>query len=101
MLRNMVAQLSPAEDLPALYRAVLAGVEALERRGRRSHAAAIRREAIRAYSEAWDERHRNLMVGLVERLQRDLDQGAEPAPTAVERRWTLLNSRERGANIRG
>ena len=95
MLRNMVAQLSPAEQLPALYRAVLAGVEALERRDRRSQAAAIRREAIRAYSEAWDDRHRGLMIGLVDRLHKELDRGTAPMSTTVERRWTLLSSRER------
>ena len=91
----MVAQLSPAEQLPALYRAVLAGVEALERRDRRYEAAAIRREAIRAYSEAWDDRHRGLMIGLVDRLHKELDRGTAPMSTTVERRWTLLSSRER------
>ena len=95
MLPNMVAQLSPAEQLPALYRAVLAGVEALERRGRRADAAVIRREAIRAYSEAWDERHRGIMVGLVDRLHRELDRDSAPVSTTIERRWTLLSSRER------
>ena len=91
----MVAQLSPAEQLPALYRAVLAGVEALERRDRRSQAAAIRREAIRAYSEAWDDRHRGVMISLVDRLHKELDRGTVPVSTTVERRWTLLSSRER------
>ncbi|HTC85586.1 MAG TPA: hypothetical protein VK656_02715 [Candidatus Acidoferrum sp.] len=91
----MVAQPSPAEQLPALYRAVLAGVEALERRGRRAEAATIRRDAIRAYSASWDERHREMMVGLIERLHRDLDRGTIPVMTTVEKRWQLLGSRDR------
>lgn len=95
MLGNMVAQPSPAEELPALYRAVLAGVEALERRGRRSEAAGIRRQAIKVYSESWDEHHRELMIGLVDRLHKDLDRGVAPQSTTVERRWTLLSSRGR------
>jgi hypothetical protein len=81
MMRSMVAQLSPADELPRLYRATLAGVETLERRGRRSEAAAIRREAIAAYSAAWDDRHRDLLTGLLERVRRECERGQFPVVT--------------------
>ena len=43
-----------AEVLPGLYRAVLDAVADLELRGHRLSAAAIRSDATRAYSAAWD-----------------------------------------------
>jgi hypothetical protein len=46
---------SLAEDLPALYRAILDGVAELERLGQRRHAAAARAEATHVYSTSWDE----------------------------------------------
>jgi hypothetical protein len=43
-----------SEILPGLYRSVLDVVADLETRGRRREAAAIRAEATRIYSHAWD-----------------------------------------------
>jgi hypothetical protein len=68
----MESQASPAEELPALYRAVLEGVGSLERHGERTAAAAIRREATAAYSAAWDERHRAQLLTLHARVRREL-----------------------------
>jgi hypothetical protein len=48
-----VEQQPVAEVLPGLYRAVLDAVADLELRGYRLDAAAIRRDATRAYSAAW------------------------------------------------
>lgn len=57
----MDSQCAPAEQLSALYRAILDAVAELERRGRRSDAAQIRAEATQTYSASWDEAaHRRL-----------------------------------------
>ena len=53
MLPN-VEQQPVAEVLPGLYRAVLDAVADLEVRGHRLDAAAIRRDATRVYSAAWN-----------------------------------------------
>ena len=53
MLR-LVEQQPVAEVLPGLYRAVLDAVADLELRGHRRDAAAIRADATRAYSGAWN-----------------------------------------------
>ena len=53
MLR-LVEQQPVAEVLPGLYRAVLDAVADLELRGLRRDAAAIRADATRAYSGAWN-----------------------------------------------
>ena len=50
-----VEQEQVAEVLPGLYRAVLDAVADLELRGLRSEAAAIRADATRAYSGAWNQ----------------------------------------------
>jgi hypothetical protein len=49
-----VEQQSVAEVLPGLYRAVLDAVADLELRGYRLDAAALRRDATRVYSAAWN-----------------------------------------------
>ena len=49
-----VEQQPVAEVLPGLYRAVLDAVADLELRGHRLEAAAIRSDATRAYSAAWN-----------------------------------------------
>jgi hypothetical protein len=49
-----VEQQPVAEVLPGLYRAVLDAVADLELRGHRLDAAAIRSDATRAYSAAWN-----------------------------------------------
>jgi hypothetical protein len=46
---------SVAHELPELYRAVLERVASLEQTGHRREAELIRREAIAAYSRAWDD----------------------------------------------
>ncbi len=71
---TMKAQLSPAEDLPALYRAVLDAVALLEHRGARHEASRIRQDATRAYSRAWDEEQRQRLEQLVERSRQAIEQ---------------------------
>jgi hypothetical protein len=61
---------SVAEDLPALYRAILDRVAGLERVGARAEAARIRHEATQAYSNAWDEGARRMLVTLLVRADR-------------------------------
>lgn len=52
---SSVDQQPVAEVLPGLYRAVLDAVGDLEGAGRRREAAAIREDAIRVYSGAWNQ----------------------------------------------
>src|SRR6478672_2907869 len=54
---------TPAEELPALYRAVLDRVAELEASGRRTLANQVRSEATRIYSRAWDDRARRGVAG--------------------------------------
>lgn len=68
---------TPAEELPALYRAILDRVAELEAAGERSEAARVRRQATAAYSRAWDDRARRRLTGLLR---------AAEQPTALERR---------------
>lgn len=58
---------SAAEDLPALYRAVLDRVGALEASGQREHANHIRADAIKIYSRAWDQRAQRELEALLRR----------------------------------
>jgi hypothetical protein len=58
---------SAAEDLPALYRAVLDRVGQLEAAGQRGVANRIRADAIKIYSRAWDERARRELTSLLRR----------------------------------
>jgi len=92
MLPAMVAQNSPSTDLPALYRAVLDGVAELERRGHRTTAAQIRRDAIAAYSAAWDDHHRALLASLTVRVQRELDRRQPRTSRGLHRRQTNLDA---------
>jgi hypothetical protein len=62
---------SPAEELPALYRAILDRVAALEGAGERVQAARLRSEATDAYSRAWDERARRRLEALLRRSDRE------------------------------
>jgi hypothetical protein len=62
---------SPAEELPALYRAILDRVAALEVAGERAQAARLRTEATDAYSRAWDERARRRLEALLRRSDRE------------------------------
>ncbi|MFZ5853726.1 MAG: hypothetical protein ACOYXS_04360 [Chloroflexota bacterium] len=70
---------SPAEELPALYRLILDGVAALERRGARVEADRIRRAAIQAYSTAWDETQLRVLEQLAGRCRLAVDALDEPA----------------------
>ena len=87
-------ELPPAEELPALYRAILDRVDRLERAGDRHEAARIRRDAIRAYSESWDVAHRRRLEGILRRVERALEgrtraalgTGLRPAEHAGHRR---------------
>lgn len=58
---------SAAEELPGLYRAVLDRVGELEMSGRREVANAVRAEATRIYSRAWDDRARRGLIFLLRR----------------------------------
>ena len=75
----MVAPTPPSAELPALYRAVLDGVALLERRGQRTVATSIRRQAIAAYANAWDERHRERLNALHERVRREIAKRRRPS----------------------
>ena len=82
-----VETLSPAEELPALYRAVLNDVAELERLGQRREAGKVRAEAVRAYSRSWDASGRRRLESILRRAERALAEtqrtGAEPAPRRV------------------
>jgi hypothetical protein len=82
---DSVGDRSPAELLPALYRAVLDQVAALELRGERVQAARFRVEAIGAYSRSWDTHGRHRLEGILRRAERALADAPEPAqPEAVQ-----------------
>ena len=75
-----------AEDLPEIYRAILDRVAGLERIGARPEAAAIRAAATRAYSDAWDDRARRQLVGLLARAQRTMAASDRPRGWSLRRR---------------
>jgi hypothetical protein len=58
---------SPAEELPALYRALLDRVAQIEAEGRRGAAYRLRFEATRIYSKSWDDRARRALQDLLNR----------------------------------
>jgi hypothetical protein len=59
--------MSPAEELPALYRALLDRVAQIEADGRRTAAYRLRRDATRIYSRSWDDRARRALQHLLDR----------------------------------
>jgi hypothetical protein len=61
---------SLAEELPALYRAILDRVAELEADGHRIEAARMRSSATQIYSRAWDEKARRRLEGLLLRNAR-------------------------------
>jgi hypothetical protein len=75
-----VGDQSPAEQLPAIYRAVLDSVAELERRGERLEASQFRDEAIRAYSRAWDGAGRRRLLRILRGAERLIAVTPEPAP---------------------
>lgn len=88
---------SPAEELPALYRAILDRVAALEVAGERVQAARLRAEATDAYSRAWDERARRRLETLLHRSDRETaterQRGTATRTVAPQRR--AIAARER------
>jgi hypothetical protein len=75
---------SAAEDLPALYRAVLDRVAEIASSGQRPLANDVRAEAIRIYSRAWDERARRELTSLLRRHSAGLE--TQPARRGSRRR---------------
>lgn len=67
-----------ADEVPALYRSILALIEELERNDRREEAARIRSRALTAYATAWDARQRHRLEQLEARLRRSIDEGHRP-----------------------
>ena len=74
---------SVADDLPELYREILDRVAGLERIGARAEAGRIRVAATRAYSAAWDQAARRVLLGLLARADRSA------APQVRSRGWSL------------
>ena len=56
---------SAAEDMPALYRAILDRIALIDASGQRSVGYRIRADATRIYSRAWDERARRGLEALL------------------------------------
>jgi hypothetical protein len=75
---------SAAEELPALYRAVLDRVAEIAASGQRPLANHVRAEAVRIYSRAWDERARRELVALLRRHSVELE--VRPAGRRSRRR---------------
>ena len=69
---------SPAEELPALYRAILDRVAVLEAAGERARGARLRPRR-RPYSRAWDERARRQLEALLRRAARGRPRNARRA----------------------
>jgi len=67
-----VEGISPAHELPELYRAVLERVGSLETTGHRREGELIRREAVAAYSRAWNAAARRRLEHLRVRAERVL-----------------------------
>jgi hypothetical protein len=82
---------SVAHELPELYRALLADVASLELTGHRREAELIRREAVAAYSRAWDDVARRRLEQLQTRAERVLDGHERPRaarPARLAPRWS-------------
>jgi hypothetical protein len=70
MLSVMESQHSPADELPALYRAILDGVAPLERTALRTEALRIRADAAKIYADSWSADGRKALLGLIRRVDR-------------------------------
>lgn len=84
----METQTTPAEDLPALYRAILDGISNLERVGQHREAALIRTEATRVYSTSWDEGGRRRLLHIRRRIERVV--AGDDRPRNAQTRWRGL-----------
>jgi len=83
--------MSVAHGLPELYRAILGQVAALEAAGHRSEAELLRREAIAAYSRAWDDEAHRRLLHLQTRAARVLEGRERPRrarPARLVLRWS-------------
>jgi hypothetical protein len=83
--------MSVAHRLPELYRALLGQVAALEAAGHRREADLLRREAIAAYSRAWDDDARRRLTHLHSRAVRVLNGHERPRrvrPARLVLRWS-------------
>ena len=81
-----------AEELPALYRAILEGVARLEAIGARLEAGAIRTAATRAYT-VWDDDGRRRLVGLLRRVERNLaTESPTPRPAPVREHASVVRA---------
>jgi hypothetical protein len=78
--------LSPADELPGLYRMVLDRVALLEGIGERHEAGQIRFSATTAYSGAWNDAGRHRLVLLVARADRILSNRDRPHGWTLRRR---------------
>jgi hypothetical protein len=85
----MESHLSPAEELPALYRAILDGVAHLETIGQRREAALVRAQATSIYSASWDEGGRRRLQQLERRIERVVT-GRDRARTGQPGQWRTL-----------
>jgi hypothetical protein len=83
-VRLMETRPSPAEDLPALYRAILDGIAQLERVGARREAGLLRTEATQIYSTAWNDAGLRRLGQIQRRIERVIA-GDERPRTAYSR----------------
>jgi hypothetical protein len=58
-------QKSAAEELPALYRALLDRIAQIDAAGHRADGYRIRKQATRIYSRAWDDRAKRALEDLL------------------------------------
>jgi hypothetical protein len=80
--------MSPAEELPALYRALLDRVAQIEAEGRRATAYRLRSEATRIYSKSWDDRARRALQDLLGRTPDTRVERPEPVHGTPQRSVT-------------
>ena len=86
-----VEGMSVAHELPEIYRAVLDRVASLELIGHRREADLIRREAVAAYSRAWDDAAKRRLERLRARAERVVDGNERPRierPARLALRWS-------------
>jgi hypothetical protein len=79
-------ELSPAEELPGLYRMVLDRVGQLELIGERHEAGQVRLSATTVYSGAWNDAGRHRLIALIGRADRMLANRDRPHGWTLRRR---------------